>query len=181
MPTYHETVEVVDPFFFGEESFVEANMEAILEYIEYRVHGYHEALALRRVFGENYNDSKLYARIDKLEHNRAYRDIFEKRLKEIPLEELWNDRLSIHELLSIMRSWATKDATRLAAARELNVLCGITVVDENGRTRAGRNWNDFYKSQAAQDFTRHPEPGSPEANRFMDEARKLSERDQGRS
>jgi hypothetical protein len=62
--------------------------------------------------------------------------------------KLWNPGMSAHSLVSLVKSDETKDNVRLSAIKELNVIFGITVVDENGRTRAIRKLDDFYREEA---------------------------------
>ena len=173
---FKTSYDLARPSCFADETFVRANEGLVAKYVEYRVKGYPEQMAFLRVFGSDYKDGALAQRIDNLEHNVVYRKMFDTRLRDIPLEELWNARLSVQELLTIARSWFAKDATRLAAMRELNVLCGITVIDENGKTKAGRRLEDFYTQHTGElaAIQRHPLPGTPEAEKFMEEARKVS-------
>lgn len=65
--------------------------------------------------------------------------------------DLWNSKVAVWELLQLVRSNLTKDQTRLGAIKELNVLHGITIVDDAGRTRAGRGLKEFYDDVAAAD------------------------------
>jgi hypothetical protein len=127
---------------FGNPDFAELNAEHFDAYVEYRVHGYHSSVAFRRIFDEYENIAHLA--VDYVEHNPYFRRQFEKRLAEIKMEELWGAKTAAHELLSVARNVFAKDSTRLNAMKELNVLFGITVVDENGKTRAGRSLGDFY-------------------------------------
>jgi ASC-1-like (ASCH) protein len=135
------------PSEFGTIEFAADNKQHIKKYIEYRVHGYHPHVAFRRVFGEENMCSQSHVSIELLEHNEYYKEHFERRLKEIKIEDLWNTKTSIHELLSMTRNVFAKDTTRLNAMKELNVLVGITVVDENGKTKAGRSLDDFYRGE----------------------------------
>jgi len=139
-------MSLVPPDHFGDEEFAldKQNKKYFDLYIEYRVRGYHPHVAFRRVFGSDYMDSNAPQRIEMTEHNPYYRERFKERLKEIKIEELWETKTSIHELLSMARNPFAKDTTRLNAMKELNVLVGITVVDESGKTRAGRSLADFY-------------------------------------
>jgi hypothetical protein len=173
---FKTTYDIARPSFFADETFVRANEGLVAKYVDYRVKGYPDQMAFLRVFGSDYKDQFLYQRIENLEHNAVYRKMFSERLNSIPVDELWNARISVQELLNIARSWFAKDSTRLAAMRELNVLCGITVIDEQGRTKAGRKLEDFYiqHTEELAAIRRHPLPGTPEAEKFMEEARKVS-------
>ena len=131
---------------FGDEDFAVENKKYFDAYVEYRVRGYHPHVAFRRVFGEDYMDSNSPMRIEMAEHNPYFRSNFKRRLSEVKIEELWETKTSVHELLSMVRNPFAKDTTRLGAMKELNVLVGITVVDESGRTRAGRSLADFYQN-----------------------------------
>jgi len=139
-------MSLVPPSHFGDEDFAVENKKYFDSYIEYRVRGYHPHVAFRRVFGDEYMDSNSPQRIEMTEHNPYFRRRLGERLKEIKIEELWETKTSIHELLSMARNPFAKDTTRLNAMKELNVLVGITVVDESGKTRAGRSLADFYQN-----------------------------------
>jgi hypothetical protein len=130
---------------FGDDQYAINHAEQYDDYIEYRVRGYHASLAFRRVWGDEQYGAQGHVKIDRIEHGSYYRSHFTKRLKEIKIDELWNTKTSVHELLSLTRDIFAKDTARLNAIKELNVLVGITVVDENGKTKAGRGLNDFYE------------------------------------
>jgi hypothetical protein len=149
------------PWLFGDEDFTILYREKFDLYVEYRIRGFHSTLALGKAFGsENAigGDNTAQERVFHLEANQYYIDRFEARLKEIQMDELWNAKTSVHEMLSLLRSPFTKDTTQLAAAKELNVVFGITIVDENGKTKAGRSLADFYKNVGM------PAADAPEVN-----------------
>ena len=143
-------IEKHAPFLFAEESFAIVHRELVNQYIAYRVHGYHNSTAFRRVFGAENYDSNSHLRIENLEHNPYYRREFARQLKAIQVEELWNTKIALNELLGMARNVFAKDTSRLAAMKELNIMCGITVTDENGKTKAGRSLDDFYKMANAE-------------------------------
>jgi len=130
---------------FGDRRFAELNKEQFDQYVEYKVNGYHSHVAFQRVFGDEYTNPHL--RIEFTEHNPYYRDRFKARLAEIKVDELWNTKTSLNELLAMARNPFAKDSTRLNAMKELNIMVGIVVVDENGKTKAGRSLDDFYNEQ----------------------------------
>jgi hypothetical protein len=144
---------------FADEAFAAANRLLFDEYIEHRVQGISSGLAFRTVFGEEYVDNLMMARIIGLERNRYYVINFKKRLNDIPLKELWNPKTSIHELLTLVRDKMAKETARLNAIKELNVLCAITIVDENGKTKAGRSLDDFYNTEGSTKEAKEPTPG----------------------
>jgi hypothetical protein len=137
---------LVPPKMFGDQKFAEMNRDIFDKYVEYRVRGYHSHVAFRRVFGEDYMDSVSHIRIEMTEHNPYYQAKFKQRLEQIKIDELWEAKTAVHELISMARNPFAKDSTRLNAMKELNILVGITVVDENGKTKAGRSLADFYEN-----------------------------------
>lgn len=138
----------VPPFQFSDETFLTKHMELFLDYVGYRVQGMFSSDAFRRVYGEeNAKGTQAHERVINLEHTHLFRNTFKAALDGSKISDLWNAKTSIHELLSLVRNPYTKDATRLAAQKELNILIGITVVDENGKTKAGSSLNDFYKAE----------------------------------
>jgi deoxyribodipyrimidine photolyase-like uncharacterized protein len=139
-------MEKIAPYLFEDANFAIAHKAAVDQYIEYRLHGHHTSRAFSRVFGENNQDAQTHLRIEALEHSAYFKQRFNARLKESKVDELWDTKKSVHSLLSMARDVFAKDSVRLNAIKELNVLCGITVVDENGKTKQGRTLADFYRS-----------------------------------
>ena len=90
------------------------------------------------------------ARIYGLKRNPYYKKEFPKQLDSVPLAEMWNPRIAIHQLVKLVRNEMAKDTARLAAIKELNVMTGITVMDEAGNTKMGRSLDDFYTKVADQ-------------------------------
>lgn len=133
---------------FATPEFIEANTDFYDRYVQLRVHGYPSYRAFIRVFGaEHWADARLgSARIDAIESTGYYQTKFREVLEATKLSELWNEKKAMHDLLSLVRDPLVKCSTQLAAAKELNVLAGITFVDKSGNTRAGRSLNDFYQS-----------------------------------
>lgn len=134
---------------FADPEFIDLNRPFFERYVELRVRGFGSRVSFVKIFGtDNYGSpADGYKRCNDIEESDFYKERFELRLKEITTGELWNTKQTMHELLSIVRDDSARDATRLNAVKELNVLCGITIVDENGKTKAGRTLADFYKTE----------------------------------
>lgn len=166
------TTRILPPIYFRDENFAERNISIITEYADYRVLGWNPERAFCRVFGTAYADYFLEARIQALEHNVVYRKVFAAKFGATKLDDMFDAKTSVYELLSLVNNPFTKDTTRLTAIKELNIMFGITVIDENGKTRAGKTLSEFYTDTAKlatnPEATRHPEPGSAEAKAFMD-------------
>jgi hypothetical protein len=169
------TTNVLAAVHFRSEVFAKANISHVSDYAEYRVIGWNAERAFTRVFGTDYADLHLYSRIEALEHNLVYRKIFAEKFAAVKMERMYGPKLAVYELLSLMNNPFTKCSTKLSAIKELNVLFGITVVDEAGRTTAGKTLKDFYgdnqptpESKPKLSTTRHPEPGSAEAEAFVE-------------
>lgn len=121
------------------------NSQLIKAYVELRIRGWSGIKSMRRIFGEEYYDSNISARVNSLEGSEFYRSEFNDQLASTPISTLWDEKLSINKLLGIVNDDLEKGSTRLNAIRELNVLVGITIIDENGKTRKGNKVGDFYK------------------------------------
>jgi len=143
---------------FEDDKFIEQHKADYDLYIDHRVRGYHASIALRRVFGEVNADQNILKRIDAIESTPYYQNGFKQRLKEIAIEDLWNTKQSLHELLCLTRNPVYKESVRLNALKELNVMCGIIVVDETGKSRKGTSLADFYGSHGA------AVPGTPDTS-----------------
>jgi hypothetical protein len=140
--------EKLPPEFFEDETFAIGYRDYINLYVEGRILGRPDGKMFRDVFGKaNFEDDDRTERVLALERNPYYKERFKKRLHEVKVADMWNTKVALNELLNIMHDIFTKDAVRLSAIKELNLLCGITVVDEAGKTRAGRTLSDFYKNE----------------------------------
>lgn len=129
------------------ETWCKQNAECITEYAHLRVHGMGTLKAMRRVFGEEYYDSNISSRVHALESTEFFKTTFNDILAAVKIDELWNEKLAVHKMLSIVNDDLEKGSTRLKAIQELNVLIGIVIVDENGKTRKGSSMADFYATQ----------------------------------
>lgn len=143
----YEYGEAPAPAQMATETWVKQNISTINEYIEMRVRGYQSIRTMRKIFGEEYYDSKIGSRVNHLESTEYFKAKFDERLREISMDKLWNDKLAVHKMLLIVNDDLEKGSTRLKAIQELNILIGITIVDENGKTRKGSSMADFYATQ----------------------------------
>lgn len=138
---------VATPADFASELFAMSNQLLFDEYIAMRVQGVTSFVAFRTLFGDLATDNWATARIYALEHNPYYRRNFKATLDATPIDQLWNPKIAMHELLQMVRDKFAKETARMNAIKELNVLCEITIVDENGKTKAGRGLDDFYAKE----------------------------------
>ena len=131
---------------FADPDFIQQNQSFFDRYIDMRVHGHDPRQAFVHVFGnEHWNENQQgYRRIEAIESSPYYTEQFALKLKSIPVGELWDSKKAVNALLTNVRSPFVKDATRLSAIKELNILVGIVIVDDNGKTKAGRSLADFY-------------------------------------
>lgn len=146
-----DDLDIVSPRTMATESYAESHKDEMDAYIMMKVFGQHSSVAFRRVFGEDMWDTYSQARIYAIESTEYYQFNFRAVLNATPITALWNDKISVHELLSMARNVFAKDATRLAAMKELNVIVGVTVIDPNGNTKKGSSMADYYASLQAND------------------------------
>jgi len=189
MPTHERdivTSEVQPARAFRDQAFAQANIGLISDYADYRVMGWNPERAFIRVFGTDYGDLHLFARIEALEHNLVYRQVFAKRFGATPLNRMFSVKHAIWHWLSLLNNPFVRETVRAQAIVQLQTIYGITVVDEAGTTKASKTLDDFYAAEAAGDATssnpqafRHPDPGSPEAIAFEQGMRKTSTGDNG--
>lgn len=129
----------------GKLGFALMNVELFDKYVKLRVHGIHSMTAFRNVFPIDWMDnSNGPSRVNNVEFNPYVISKLRDALAVINPAELWNPKISVHEMLSLARDPYAKDSSRLGAMKELNILLDITVVDENGKTKKGRSLDDFY-------------------------------------
>jgi hypothetical protein len=83
--------------------------------------------------------------------------------KQFKVEEHWNPVAAVLGLLRMANDRYEKGINRLNAMRELNVICGITIVDGDGRVRSGSSLTDFYQNvqEVEQSAPALPGPGEP--------------------
>lgn len=156
-------------------AFAEKNVNAFIEYADYRALGHSPERSFLRTFGTAYADVWLLDRIEALEHNLVYRRIFAERFGKLQMNEMWDQKISTYELLCLVGNPGVRDTVRASAIKELNVMYGITAVDDKGHSRAGKGLAEFYQNtplsetaQSAAVTARHPEPGSSEADAFVE-------------
>lgn len=169
------TTRVLKPIYFRDEDFARRNLQFVSEYAGYRAIGVNAERAFLRTFGTDYADLYLQARIEALEHNLIYRQVFIEQFAKVKIGDMWDVKMAAWEYLQLINNPFVKDSTRLSAIKEMNVLFGITVVDDNGRTRAGKGLKEFYADTVESEPTanttlpRHPNPGTPEAEAFLEQ------------
>ncbi|KVD15527.1 hypothetical protein [Burkholderia ubonensis] len=118
---------------------------ALKRYIQLRALGHKSIAALTGAFGHEYAYvMNPYAFIDLIETSDTYMNGF-RRAVEASTQNLWSDAIAARVLFSIATDETAKRAERIAAAKELNVLFGITVIDEKGNTRRGLSLEDLLK------------------------------------
>jgi hypothetical protein len=144
------------------------------EYSTYRAYGVDGQKAFLRVFGTGYADLWLTDRVEALEHNPVFRALFARKFESLKVGEMWSLKQAVFELLSLVNHPFVKDTVRFSALKELNVIYGITMVDDQGRTTRGKSLKDFYNEQVpnspviAQTIAAHPAPGSVESAEFLE-------------
>lgn len=117
-------------------------------YVELRVRGTSAQIAFKRVFPNDVTLCPQWPRfLEAVEYNQYTQRRINERLNELSASDLWNPKTSLFELIQIAKDPFAKDTARLGAIKELNVMCNIVVVDENGKTRAGKTLADFYASE----------------------------------
>jgi len=75
--------------------------------------------------------------------------LFSERISALNVRDLWSDKLAVLNLRRMASDMSAKGSDRLAAMKELNVLMGITEVDDAGRTVKRRGLADFYAESDA--------------------------------
>ena len=150
---------------FGRHEFALDNQTHFDRYIEYRVQGVACLIAFRKSFPAmycvDYQRMRQYA--DQVEYNLYTIKRLRERIAEIDPGTLWNDKIAIHEMLSIIRDPESQSNTRLRAIEGINILSGITFIDEKGKTRKGASLTDFYDSLHKQPDDQGPTSANPPA------------------
>jgi hypothetical protein len=82
--------------------------------------------------------------INLIETNDHYLNALPAYIEKFKSHAVWSPEISARVLASIATDESAKKSDRIAAAKELNVIYNITIIDEKGNTRAGRSLDDFY-------------------------------------
>ncbi|KVG38168.1 hypothetical protein WL29_08200 [Burkholderia ubonensis] len=121
---------------------------AVHRYIVLRVIGRNALAALASAFGPSYAHSP-YAHtiIDLIETSDFYMNGFARGAAQRDKMDspLWNAMSAARVLISIATDETAKRAERIAAAKELNVLYGITIIDDKGNTRRSMTLDELLK------------------------------------
>jgi hypothetical protein len=166
-----EDAPLIPPYLFGTDRFLSDNEPFVNAYVLKRVMGVHPKRAMRDVFGAVNDDNDVMTRVAQLESTNMYQRKFDAKLASIPMSDLWRDRKAVHRLLELVESPYTKENVKRAAIADLNVLCGITVVDERGVMRkVGLTLDEFYRTHETRD---KPAPAN-EAMSEADNARRVT-------
>lgn len=151
---------------FADPEFIELNKSFYDKYIALRVQGHDARTAFLRVFGKEHMPDGAQAidwRLEGIESSEYFNKHFDAALEATPVVKMWNPKRALNELLCVVRGPYVKDSTKLNAIKELNIMVGIVIVDENGKTKAGRSLSDFYDGVDGVDPSKSAAP-APEAN-----------------
>lgn len=133
---------------FEHPDFLANNKVGFDIYIGHRIDGHSGYRAMRMTFGDAFiTDNQGMARVFAIERNPYYAEEFARRLQATKVEQFWNPKMALHSLITIVQDPMAKHTAILGAIKELNVLTNLTIVDEAGKTKPGRNLDDFYKSE----------------------------------
>ncbi|KVU80062.1 hypothetical protein WK73_04505 [Burkholderia ubonensis] len=119
------------------------------DFIELRIKGMDRDVAIITAFEMIKHGARLHNVSDlalAAESNPYFRKRFEPRLKDKDPNDLWDSNKALNALLKLVESPTVRDSVRLNAIRELNILLGITELDEKGGTKLlDRSLADFYR------------------------------------
>lgn len=140
-----------DPSVFGDDNMRVLHEEQYDKFVELRVHGIRSDVAFAKAFPQYAFGNEFRAAMERvayLESTDWFMSEFDRRLKAKKSTDLWPVNVAINRLLQRIEDPSEKGSTRVQAIKELNVLCGITIIDEDGRTRSG-GLADFYNAISA--------------------------------
>jgi hypothetical protein len=135
----HDAIAPIDTF--RNDRIETHHAASVQRYIVLRVIGHKAIAALSSAFGPSYAMSmQAHIIIDLIETSDYYMRGFARGAAERDKLDspLWNAMAAARVLISIATDETAKRVERIAAAKELNVLYGITIIDEKGNTRLGR-------------------------------------------
>lgn len=137
---------------FDNDVIAHYHRDALDRYLRLKAIGQSSRAALSGAFGYEYAtvmNQQYY--IDLIESSDAYTSALPKYVAAMKDHAVWSPEISARTLAAIATDQSLKASDRISAAKELNVIYGVTIVDENGKTRrGGHTLEDFYKMTADQ-------------------------------
>lgn len=146
-----------------DNAYIVANHEqALVRYMTLKALGKSSNAALAGAFGWEYAGlMNPYVFINLIETSDAFIKNYPAFVERTKDSDIWSPKISARTLAAIATDQTAKTSDRIAAAKELNVIFNITIVDERGNTRAGRSLADFYADVAMGAV----EPGATDASK----------------
>lgn len=142
--------QAYEPAEFGTEEFLTAYRARFDRYIALRAAGKTADAALRVAFDGmtvRINTAPQWY-IDHIECSDYYMTQFAAAVRKIKTATTWNPAIAVQQLATVAFDTNEKGITRVAAMKELNVICGVTV-QEDGQTKRGpMTLDDFAKLEA---------------------------------
>lgn len=137
---------VADIDTFSNEFIAHFHKDALLRYVKLRADGHTSIAALTGAFGHEYAMTmNPFAYINLIETSDAYKRTLVAAVADKKDNPIWDAQQAARVLFSIATDESAKRAERIAAAKELNVLFGITIIDDKGNTRIGHSFADFQR------------------------------------
>jgi len=127
------------------------------EYMKLRAIGRESLAALTVAFGAHHATSgRVSILIDFIEGSDKYIAGMPAAIERMKHVTIWSPALAARNLVAIANS-AAKASDRMSAIKELNVIYGVTIVDENGKTKSGgMTLKDFWALKSESDAQTKP-------------------------
>lgn len=110
---------------FSSDDLHKTHKEEMDEYIRLRIQGFCRGKAMRQAFSIPLNRGVYEEDAHQLEAHPYFVEGFNQALRETPISELWDERKAVI-LLASLANGETDSRTKALAAKELNIICGIT-------------------------------------------------------
>ena len=137
---------VRDPQTFRNDVIVKHHAEPLARYIHLKANGKTSIAALTGAFGPDYAATmNPFEYINLIETSDAFMHGLPVAVAKMTDSPLWDAEQAARVLFSIATDESAKRAERIAAAKELNVLFGITIIDDKGNTRSRITLDDLLK------------------------------------
>jgi hypothetical protein len=142
-----------NPSLFADPDFAEECAPCFDYFIDQLAKGVSKDIAIIDAFmmiRKNVSLANAYELAVAAECNPYVKERFDKVLAAKKPTELWSVNKSLHSLLRLVNDRRTRDSAKIQAIKELNVMAGITMVDEFGKTHGtGNSLSDFYAAYTA--------------------------------
>ncbi|WP_186080035.1 hypothetical protein [Burkholderia gladioli] len=132
---------------FGDDDYIRQTIQPFVrKYARLRAHAMEAGTAFISTFKLSINDDRWPLKKQALESTEFYAAMFKEEFSKVKAEDLLNPKSALFKYMEIVNCRKTNGASKVAALKEAALIAGVTVIDEDGKVKAGASLNEFYQS-----------------------------------